>query len=155
MATSTQKTAAPKAPQKVNVTPKTQKPAVKEAVAHIRYIHMAPQKVQRIADLVRSLDVQAAEHLLASVPKRASLPVWKAIKSAAASAVHNYELDAKKLYVRAITVGHSLELPRFMPRAQGRAYKIRKRFSHIDVIVAERPEPKKPEPKKARVKATK
>ena len=92
-----------------------------------------------MADLVRSLDVTDAEHLLASLPKRATTPVWKAIKSASSNAIHNHDLDAKRLYVQSIQVNQSMMLPRFAPRAQGRSYKIRKRFSHVDVSVAERP----------------
>ncbi|MFO0702881.1 MAG: 50S ribosomal protein L22 [Candidatus Andersenbacteria bacterium] len=112
----------------------------KSVHAVIRYIHQAPQKVRRVADVVRSLDVEAAEHVLASLPKRATLPVWKAIKSAASNAVHNHDLDKARLYIQSIQVNPSMTLPRFAPRAQGRAFKIRKRFSHIDVVVAERPE---------------
>lgn len=107
--------------------------------AIIRYIHVAPQKVRRVADLVRSLDVTAAEHLLASLPKRATTPVWKAIKSAASNAIHNHDLDKNRLFVESIQVNQSMMLPRFAPRAQGRSYKIRKRFSHVEVAVAERP----------------
>ena len=110
---------------------------VKKVEAKIRYVHMAPQKVRRIATLVRNLPVIEAENLLENLPKRASIPIWKAIHSAAANAVHNQGLDRKNLVVAAITVGESLTLPRFMPRAQGRAYKIRKRFSHIYVTVSE------------------
>lgn len=98
---------------------------------------MAPQKVRRVADLVRRLPVVEAEHLLENLPKRASVPIWKAIHSAAANAVHNNGMDRSQLVVEAITVGESLTLPRFMPRAQGRAYKIRKRFSHIYVTVSQ------------------
>ena len=115
----------------------------KQVRAAIRYIHTAPQKVRRVADLVRSLDVTEAEHLLASLPSRAAKPVWKAVKSAASNAVHNNDLDKERLFVAAIQVGDSMSLPRFAPRAQGRSYKIRKRFSHIEVTVRERPAKKK------------
>lgn len=105
--------------------------------AKIRYVHMAPQKVRRVAALVRRLPVVQAEQLLENLPKRASVPIWKAIHSAASNAVHNSGMDRNQLIVEAITVGESLTLPRFMPRAQGRAYKIRKRFSHIYVTVSQ------------------
>ncbi|MFO0704481.1 MAG: 50S ribosomal protein L22 [Candidatus Andersenbacteria bacterium] len=110
----------------------------KQAEAHIRYIHMAPQKVQRIAALVRGLPVLQAEALLVTLPKRAGVAVHKAIKSARANATHNYDMDAKQTWIESIRVGQSMELPRMMPRAQGRAYRIRKRFSHIDVVLVER-----------------
>lgn len=115
----------------------------KNVRAVIRYIHTSGQKVRRVADLVRSLDVNAAEHILASLPKRAATPVWKAVASAAANAVHNHEFDRARLFIETIQVNQSMTLPRFAPRAQGRAFKIRKRFSHIDVTVAERPVVKK------------
>src|SRR3972149_2760844 len=87
---------AKKAPAKKGAVVTRTKPAKKthanKVSATIRYIHMAPQKVQRIANLVRGLDVIAAEQLLAQVPKRASIPVMKAIHSPAASAVHNNAL---------------------------------------------------------------
>jgi large subunit ribosomal protein L22 len=143
----------PKKPAEKKSVSKTNTASVKRAAAKktpakkvsatIRYIHMAPQKVQRIVNLVRGLDVVSAEQLLAQVPKRASIPVMKAIHSAAASAAHNNNLDIKSLFVESISVGQSLVLPRFMPRAQGRAFKIRKRFSHINIVVAERAQPKK------------
>jgi large subunit ribosomal protein L22 len=127
-------------------TPKAARAPKAKAVrvrAIIRYVHSAPQKVRRVADLVRSLDVNAAEHILASLPKRAATPVWKAIASAASNAVHNHELDRSRLFIETIQVNQSMMLPRFMPRAQGRAFKVRKRFSHVEVSVAERPVTKK------------
>ncbi|MFH0830858.1 MAG: 50S ribosomal protein L22 [Parcubacteria group bacterium] len=116
---------------------------IKRAEAHIRYIHMAPQKVQRIATLVRGLPVLQAESLLESLPKRASIPVLKALRSARSNATHNHDMDAKQLHVESVRVGQSMTLPRMMPRAQGRAYRIRKRFSHIDIVLIERAAPKR------------
>jgi large subunit ribosomal protein L22 len=111
---------------------------LKHAEAHIRYIHMAPQKVERIASLVRGLSVAQAGSLLLTLPKRACVPIDKAIKSASANAIHNYDMDPKLTWIESIRVGQSMELPRMMPRAQGRAYRIRKRFCHIDVVLVER-----------------
>jgi|GEM_PF-385653 len=127
-------------------------PQLKRAEAHIRYIHMAPQKVQRIASLVRGLSVEAAEALLVNLPKRASVPVGKALGSARANAIHNYDMDIKQTWIESIRVGQSMELPRMMPRAQGRAYRIRKRFCHIDVVLVERAAAK---PAKAAVRPAK
>jgi len=119
------------------------KTAEKTVKANIRYVHMAPQKVRLIARLVKNMDIETAEHLLNSLPKRATKPIWKAISSAAANAVHNAEMDRKRLFVRSINVNESMTLKRHRPRAQGRAFLIRKRFSHICVEVAQRPETKK------------
>lgn len=115
---------------------------LKRAEAHIRYIHMAPRKVQRIAALVRGLSVEQAEALLVTLPKRAAEPVNHALRSAKANATHNYDMDTKRTFVETIRVNQSMTLPRIMPRAQGRAYRIRKRMSHIDVVLVERAAPK-------------
>jgi large subunit ribosomal protein L22 len=145
MATQTTKTKqAVRSSTKPSVVAKKKKAAaLPSAEATIRYIHMAPQKVQRIVSLVRGLSVIDAEHLLASLPKRASLPVLKAVRSAAANAVHNQSMQREDLHISSINVGQSLVLPRFMPRAQGRVYRIRKRFSHIFVRVSPTSKPKK------------
>lgn len=132
--------------------PKATAPTIKRAEAHIRYIHMAPQKVQRIAALVRGLPVLQAESLLVALPKRASGAVLKAVQSARANATHNYEMDATQIVVESIRVGQSMTLPRMMPRAQGRAYRIRKRFSHIDVVLVERATEKKARSSKSAAK---
>ncbi len=131
---------ASKGTAKANKPGKAKVAQLKRAEAHIRYIHMAPQKVQRIATLVRGLRVLDAEAMLVTLPKRASIPVYKAIGSAKASAIHNYDMDTKQTWIESISVGQSMELPRMMPRAQGRAYRIRKRFCHIDVVLVERAE---------------
>src|SRR3990167_4511300 len=130
-------------PKSPKTKAKLTKAKLKIAEAHIRYIHVAPQKVQRVAALVRGLPVLQAEALLLNVPKRASVPVLKALRSARANATHNLDLDAKNIDIQSIRVDQSLMLPRMMPRAQGRAYRIRKRFCHIDVVLVERKTAKK------------
>ena len=131
------KVAAKKRATTVN-RPNAKKVSAKRAEAHIRYIHMAPQKVQRVAALVHGLPVLEAEALLATLPKRAGIPVTKALRSARSNATHNYQMDAKKTVIEMIRVNESMTLPRIMPRAQGRAYRIRKRFSHIDVVLVQK-----------------
>ncbi len=111
----------------------------KEPKARVRakYVHMAPRKVRRVAALIRGTSVAEAENILANLQKRATRPVSKALKSVKANAVQNHSMDEKKLFIEAITVNESLTLSRFRPRAQGRAFPIRKRFAHIDILLNE------------------
>jgi len=109
-----------------------------EARAIAKYIRISPNKVRQVADLIRGKGVEEALAILRYTPKRASDPISKVIKSAAANAEHNYEMDAEKLIVSTILVDQGPTLKRFKPRAMGRADRIRKRTSHITVVVSER-----------------
>ncbi len=109
----------------------------KKTTASIKYIHMAPRKIRRVANLIRRTTVANAENILVNLPKRASVPLVKALKTAKANAVHNESMDEKRLFINEITVNESMTLSRFRPRAQGRAFPIRKRFSHIDLVLTE------------------
>ncbi|MEW6622247.1 MAG: 50S ribosomal protein L22 [Bacillota bacterium] len=109
-----------------------------EARAIAKYIRISPNKVRQVADLIRGKGVEEALAILRYTPKRASDPISKVIKSAAANAEHNYEMDAEKLIVSTILVNQGPTLKRFKPRAMGRADRIRKRTSHITVVVSER-----------------
>ena len=109
-----------------------------EVIAKARYIRMSPRKVRLVAGLVRGKDVSAAVAQLKFLRKDAARPVWKCIDSAVANAVHNHQMDASKLYIKAITVDGGPTLKRFRPRAHGTAAAILKRTSHIIVTVASR-----------------
>jgi large subunit ribosomal protein L22 len=111
-----------------------------EARARARYVRLSPRKVGRVADLVRGRDVGEALQLLKFLPKRAAMPVEKTIRSAVANAVHNTEghrVDPDGLWVKEIRVDGGATLKRWRARAMGRAVLIRKRTSHITVVVAE------------------
>ena len=109
------------------------------ALAQARYVRTAPMKCRRVIDLVRGMDVQPALDQLRFQPQAASEPIAKVIASAAANAQHNKQLDPARLYISQAYVDEGPTLKRFRPRAQGRAYRIRKRTSHITVVVSVRP----------------
>lgn len=108
------------------------------AKAHARYLRISPRKVKIVLDLIRGKDVATAAAILMQTPKAASEPVLKLLKSAAANAENNHQMDPEKLYVSQVFACPGPIIKRMMPRAQGRAYRINKRTSHITIAVAER-----------------
>jgi large subunit ribosomal protein L22 len=106
------------------------------ALAQARYVRMTPMKCRRVVDLVRGMPVQEALDVLRFAPQAASEPVAKVVASAAANAEHNKQLDPASLFISSAYVDEGPTLKRFRPRAQGRAYRIRKRTSHITVVVS-------------------
>ena len=109
------------------------------AVAKARFVRVSASKARRVIDLVRGKSVAEALDILRWAPQQASEPVAKVIASAAANAQNNDGLDPATLVVAAITADEGPTAKRIRPRAQGRAYRIRKRTSHITVIVESRP----------------
>jgi large subunit ribosomal protein L22 len=111
-----------------------------EAKAYLRNARIAPRKVQIVLDLIRGKDVDVAMATLKNTPKAACEDLQKLLKSAIANAENNFGLDAEKLYVSECFVCPGPIMKRIMPRAQGRAYRILKRTSHITLVVKEREE---------------
>lgn len=109
-----------------------------EARAQARFIRVTPRKARRVVDLIRGLPAAEAQAVLRFAPQAASRPVGKVLNSAIANAEHNFRLDADTLVVSKAYVDEGPTLKRFRPRAQGRAYRINKRTSHITVIVESR-----------------
>ena len=109
-----------------------------EAKANLRYLRISPRKVKIVLDLIRGKDVATATAILMQTPKAASEPVLKLLKSAAANAENNHQMDPEKLYVSACYAYPGPIIKRIMPRAQGRAYRINKRTSHVTIAVSER-----------------
>ena len=109
-----------------------------ESRAQTKMVRISSRKVKIVIDLVRGKSLGEAMNILAFTTKAASPVVIKLIKSAAANAEHNYNMDIEKLYVKEIFVGEGPTLKRFRPRAQGRATQILKRTSHITAILAEK-----------------
>jgi large subunit ribosomal protein L22 len=105
------------------------------ALATARYVRMTPMKCRRVIDLIRGLPVDQALDILRFDPHAASEPVGKVLASAIANAENNKSLDRRDLVVAQAYVDEGPTLKRFRPRAQGRAYRIRKRTSHITVVV--------------------
>jgi large subunit ribosomal protein L22 len=109
------------------------------AVAVARFVRVSPTKSRRVIDLVRGKSVAEALDILRWAPQAASEPVAKVIASAAANAQNNDGLDPATLVVATIYADGGPTAKRIRPRAQGRAFRIRRRTSHITVIVESRP----------------
>ena len=107
----------------------------KEVKAFARYIHVSPQKLRLVADLIRRTPVDVALEQLRFSSKNAALPLTKLINSAVANAVHNFDLKKEDLFVKVITIDGGPVFKRYAPRAQGRAFVERKRTSHINLIL--------------------
>ena len=109
--------------------------------ATARYVRMSPTKVRRVIDLLRGMPASEATAIVKFDPHSASEPVGKVLGSAIANAEHlahvrSQRLDPDDLVVVEAFVDEGPTLKRFRPRAQGRAYRIRKRTSHITIVVA-------------------
>ena len=120
-----------------------------EGTAKLSNYRQAPRKVRLVADLVRGKSAEHALGLLSVLPKRASEPMIKLIKSAVANAGKQEGLSAADLYISSIAVNGGVVFKRSMPRARGRASQILKRTSHITLALS------KKAPKKERAAATK
>ncbi len=103
------------------------------AEATLRYLRIAPRKVRVVADLIRGRSVEEAMNLLAFTNKRGAPVLRKLLASALANAENDGELDTDHLYVAEVTVDQGPTLKRWRPRAQGRAYRINKKTSHVTV----------------------
>jgi len=110
------------------------------AFAMARFVRVTPMKARRVVDLVRGLDVDEALSLLQFAPQAASEPVYKVLESAVSNAVSGEGLDRSSLIITKAMVDEGPTMKRFRPRAQGRASRIRKRTSHLTVVVQPRPE---------------
>ena len=112
-----------------------------ESIARVRHIRVTPQKARRVVDLIRGKQAQEALAILKFAPQGASEPVYKLVASAIANAkvkadATNSYLDEQDLFVSAAFVDEGTTLKRFQPRAQGRAFQILKRTSHITIVLA-------------------
>jgi large subunit ribosomal protein L22 len=110
------------------------------ATARVRYLRVSPTKARRVIDLVRGMPAREALEVLRFAPQEVSAHIYKVVASAVANAEHNGRLDADTLVISDAYVDEGPTFKRFRPRAQGRAYRIRKRTSHITVVVEARPE---------------
>jgi large subunit ribosomal protein L22 len=108
--------------------------------AVLRHARVAPNKVREVLNLVRGLPVHEAEDILRFSERDAAFTVGKLLQSAVANAQHNDELEPEELYVSACYADEGPTIKRWRPRARGRATRIRKRTTHITVIVARLPE---------------
>ncbi|WP_378145188.1 50S ribosomal protein L22 [Cnuibacter sp. UC19_7] len=112
-----------------------------ESIARVRHIRVTPQKARRVVNLVRGRQATEALAILKFAPQAASEPVYKLVASAIANArvkadASNEYLDEQDLFIAKAFVDEGTTLKRFQPRAQGRAFRINKRTSHITIVLA-------------------
>ena len=109
-----------------------------EAKAYLKYARISPRKVKIVLDLIRGKDAGVAMGILKNTNKSASEYLTKLLRSAVANAENNFNMDASKLYVSECFVCPGPTLKRIRPRAQGRAFRINKRTSHVTIAVSEK-----------------
>jgi large subunit ribosomal protein L22 len=108
-----------------------------ESRAVARYIRIPPRKVRLIMDEIRGRRIEEALNQLSFAPQKGAFILKKLINSAVANAEQNFEMDVDKLYIKRIYADEGPTLKRFRPRAMGRATRIRKRTSHLTVVLDE------------------
>lgn len=109
-----------------------------EAKAVAKFIRISPRKARQVIDLIRGKSVGEAYAILKFTPNKGAAIIENVLKSAVANAEHNYDMNVDNLYVSQAFVDQGPSLKRFKPRAMGRADGIRKRTSHITVMVSEK-----------------
>lgn len=109
-----------------------------EGRAVVRYARVSSRKAKLVIDLIRNKGLDEAYAILKHMPRNASGILYKLLKSAEANAVNNNQLNRDNLFVSEVYAEQGPTLKRIMPRAQGRAFRIRKRTSHITVVLRER-----------------
>ncbi len=108
-----------------------------EARAKATFVRIAPRKVQIVLDLIRNKPADEAMAILKYTPKAACEPLEKLLKSAMANAENNFDMDPSRLYVASCSVDQGPTLKRIRPRSKGRAYRINKKTSHINLVLKE------------------
>ena len=109
-----------------------------EARAYLKYARISPRKVEIVLNLIRNKPTDMAMAILKHTPKAACEPLLKLLNSAMANAENNHDMDVSKLYIAQCNATAGPILKRIRPRAQGRAFRINKRTSHISLVLKER-----------------
>jgi len=109
-----------------------------EVRARLRFVRVSPSKAQLVADLIRGKGSEEALNILTFTKKAAAKILIKLLKSAIANATQKKNIDVDRLYIKKITVDQGPTMKRFQPRALGRATTIRKRTSHINIVLDEK-----------------
>ena len=109
-----------------------------EGKAIVKHVRVSSRKAKLVIDLIRNKDIDEAYGILKYMPRNASEVLYKLLKSAEANAVNNNQLNRDNLFVSEVYAEQGPTLKRIMPRAQGRAFRIRKRTSHITLVLKER-----------------
>lgn len=110
----------------------------KDAKAVARYVRISPRKARAVIDLIRGKELREAEAILKFTPHKGTESIGKVLQSAAANAENNFEMNREALFVKEAYVDGGPTMKRVMPRAMGRADVIKKRTSHITIVVAEK-----------------
>jgi len=108
-----------------------------EVKASLKYLKISPRKTRLVAGLLKGLSVQEAEAQLRYNKKRSSEPIMKLLKSVVNNAENNFRLNKDNLFIKSIRVDEGPALKRYRPRARGAVYTIKKRTSHINIILDE------------------
>jgi len=109
-----------------------------EVKAKLSFTRIAPRKIRLVADLVRGKNVNEAIQILSFTNKKSAPVLKKLIQSAIANGVQKKVADVDSLYVKLLTVDQGPTLKRYMPRAMGRASEIKKKTSHVNLILEEK-----------------
>jgi large subunit ribosomal protein L22 len=109
-----------------------------EVKARLKFVRVSPTKAQLVADLVRGKGSEEAVNILTFTKKAAAKIIIKLLKSAIANATQKKNIDVDRLFIKKITVDQGPTMKRFQPRALGRATTIRKRTSHINIVLDEK-----------------
>ncbi len=109
-----------------------------EVKARLRFVRMAPSKARLVADLIRGKKSEEALNILSFTKKASAKILIKVLKSAIANATQKKTIDIDRLYVKQITVDQGPTMKRYQSRALGRATTIRKRTSHINIVLDEK-----------------
>lgn len=112
----------------------------REAVATLKFARISPRKVKIVADLIRGKDVDEALAIVKFTPKASSEIIEKLLKSAIANAENNHAMKQSNLYIAEIYANQGPTMKRIRPAAKGSAVRIRKRTSHITIVLKEREE---------------
>ena len=124
-----------------------------EIKAKAKHIKISPRKVRLVADIIRGLKVGDALNQLSAINKKCTKPLDKLVNSAIANAVNNFELEKDNLFIKSIQVNEGATLHRWTPKARGRATPLKKRTSHVDVVLGELVESAPKKAKKQKIEA--
>lgn len=113
-----------------------------EIKASLKHLRIAPKKVRLVAHLIKGLSIDKADEQLQFSLKGSATNIKKLLKSAVANAINNKHLKKENLYIKNVIVNEGIALKRWKPRAMGRAAQIKKRASHIMLVLAEKSKPK-------------
>lgn len=109
-----------------------------EVKAQLKHLRISPRKVRLVVNVIKSMPVIVAEEQLQFVKKAAAPMILKLLRSAVANAAHNFKLKKENLYIKAIFVNEGYTLKRWQPRAMGRATPLKKKSSHVTMVLADK-----------------